>query len=212
MALNWTMLNPDRSPVPLHNEMTITTVTSGVDLSLTFPDVPSPNAAPSTSASASVSTSTFSGSGVLSATPSLAGGPKKLKAIGRFWLTDQRLIFTSSPANNAFDSLSIPLPSILCTRFEQPTFGSNYLTFEVKPSPEGGLSEGTSVVVRFRDRAMFEFVSLLEKTRERAIYMKRQSHIDEEEEGLPLYSAPAESPNVNMVRSVPVDNPPGYEL
>ena len=38
-------------------------------------------------------------------------------------------------------------------------------------------------MVRFKDRAMFEFVSLLEKTRERAIYMKRQAR-EEEEEGL----------------------------
>jgi len=52
----------------------------------------------------------------------------------------------------------------------------------VKPSPEGGLTEGTQAEVRFKDRAMFEFVSLLEKTRERAIYMKRQ--ITEDDEGL----------------------------
>lgn len=38
--------------------------------------------------------------------------------------------------------------------------------------------------VKFKDRAMFEFVSLLEKTRERAIYMRRQAQSDEEEEGL----------------------------
>jgi len=191
MALNWTMLKPDRSPVPLPNEMTITTVTSGVDFTLTTPH------GQSTSASSS-------------------GGPAaegtRLKAMGRFWLTDQRLIFTSSTPNNAFDSLSVPLPSILSTRFEQPTFNPNYLTFEVKPSPEGGLTEGTTVMVKFKDRAMFEFVSLLEKTRERAIYMRRQAREEEEEgEGLPSYTAPAESSHsVTMVGSVPVENPPGY--
>jgi len=52
----------------------------------------------------------------------------------------------------------------------------------VKPSPEGGLTDGTQVELRFKDRAMFEFVSLLEKARERAIYMKRQ--LTEDEEGL----------------------------
>lgn len=76
----------------------------------------------------------------------------------------------------------MPLHAILLTRFEQPTFGANFLTFEVRPSPEGGLTDGTKVEIRFKDRAMFEFVSLLEKSRERAIYMKRQ--VDEDEEGL----------------------------
>lgn len=55
----------------------------------------------------------------------------------------------------------------------------------MKPSPEGGLTDNTRVEVRFKDRAMFEFVSLLEKSRERAIYMNRQS--GEEEEGLREY-------------------------
>jgi hypothetical protein len=62
----------------------------------------------------------------------------------------------------------------LSTRFEQPTFGPNYLSFDIRPSPEGGLTEGTRAEIRFKDRAMFEFVSLLEKTRERAIYMRRE--------------------------------------
>ncbi|KAF8638552.1 hypothetical protein AX17_002095 [Amanita inopinata Kibby_2008] len=185
MALNWTMLSPDRSPIPLPNEMTITNVNSGVELSLTVPDVPPTGAAASSGGS---------------------GGAKKYKALGRIWLTDQRLVFTSPP-NNAFDSLSVLLPSILSTRFEQPTFGPNYLTFEVKPSPGGGLTEGTSVVLRFKDRAMFEFVTLLEKTRERAIYMKRQ--VSEDEEGLPSYSEPNGS---QTTENVPTDNPPVYEL
>lgn len=71
----------------------------------------------------------------------------------------------------------------MSTRFEQPPFGANYLAFGVKPSPGGGLTEGTHVELRFK--AMFEFVSLLEKSRERAIYMKRQT--DDEEEGLRQY-------------------------
>lgn len=72
--------------------------------------------------------------------------------------------------------------AILSTRFEQPTFGSNFLSFEVKPAPDGGLTEGSKVEVRFKDRAMFEFVSLLEKSRERAIYMKRE--VVEDDDGL----------------------------
>ena len=70
MALNWTMLKHDRSPIPLPNEHTITSIETGADLSLTTPDVP-----PTTSSS------TAGGS----------GGAKKLKASGRIWLTDQRV-------------------------------------------------------------------------------------------------------------------------
>ena len=70
MALNWTMLKHDRSPIPLPNEQTITSIETGADLSLTVPDVP-----PTTSSS------TAGGS----------GGAKKLKASGRIWLTDQRV-------------------------------------------------------------------------------------------------------------------------
>ncbi|KAG6919761.1 hypothetical protein DXG01_001595 [Tephrocybe rancida] len=166
MALNWTMLSPNRSPVPLPHEMTITNIDTGVDLALTIPD------------SAPVGDERAGGS----------GGSKKLKALGKAWLTDQRvrlitlLIFTSDAPTAAFESLSVPLPSVLSTKFEQPTFGPNYLSFDIKPSAEGGLTTGTRAELRFKDRAMFEFVSLLEKTRERAIYMKRRSA--EEEEGL----------------------------
>jgi hypothetical protein len=181
------MLNPNRTPVPLPNEMTITIVDSGVDLSLTIPQ------------SASSSSSSTAGSAV----------SEKRKATGKAYLTDQRFIFTSDPTNSSFDSLSVPLHSILLTRFEQPTFGANYLTFEVKPSPEGGLTDGTQAEVRFKDRAMFEFVSLLEKTRERAIYMKRQ--ITEDDEGLPTYTMPAESSTISLVGGVPVENPPSYD-
>ncbi|KAJ3572862.1 hypothetical protein NP233_g2803 [Leucocoprinus birnbaumii] len=187
MALNWTMLNPNRSPVPLPNELTITTVDSGVELSLVIPDAP-----PSGSSLAGGS-----------------GGTKRLKSMGKIWLTDQRFIFTSD-SKNSLDSLSVPLHAILSTRFEQPTFSGNYLYFEVKPSPGGGLTEGTKAEVRFRDRAMFEFVSLLEKTREKAIYMRRQALDEAEEpEGLPIYTQPAESSSVTIVAGIPVENPPG---
>ncbi|KAJ7477208.1 hypothetical protein B0H11DRAFT_2158278 [Mycena galericulata] len=189
MALNWTMLSPNRSPVPLPNEMTITNIDSGVDMVLRVPDAP-----PSEAASAGGS-----------------GGSKTLKAAGKISVTDQRFIFTST-SDPSFESLSVPLPSILSTKFEQPTFGSNYFTFEIKPSPDGGLTKGTTAEVRFKDRAMFEFVATLEKTRERAIYMKRQEV--ENEEGPPVYTSPAEGSATSSagVNTVPVENPPGYEV
>ncbi|KXN81733.1 UPF0664 stress-induced protein C29B12.11c [Leucoagaricus sp. SymC.cos] len=189
MALNWTMLTSNRSPVPLPHEMTITTVDSGVELSLMIPDAPP--------------------SGIALAGGS--GGVKRLKSLGMICLTDQRFIFASD-AKNSLDSLSVPLHAILSTRFEQPAFSGNYLSFEVKPSPGGGLTDGTKAEVRFKDRAMFEFVSLLEKTRERAIYMSRQS-ADDIDESLPTYTTPAESSSTVLMREgVPVENPPGYDV
>jgi len=69
MALNWTMLHPNRTPVPLPNEMTITTVDSGVELTLTIPQ------------SVSSSSSSTAGSAV----------SEKQTATGKAYLTDQRV-------------------------------------------------------------------------------------------------------------------------
>lgn len=77
----------------------------------------------------------------------------------------------------------MPLTALLSTKFEQPYFGSNYLEVDIRPSRDGGLSDGTTAEIRFKDKGLFEFVSALEKTRERAVYMKRQS-ADDEDEGL----------------------------
>lgn len=61
----------------------------------------------------------------------------------------------------------------------QPTFAANYLAIDVKPSPGGGLSEGTKAEIRLKDQAMFGFVSTLEKLRERALYMKREAAMED---------------------------------
>lgn len=68
--------------------------------------------------------------------------------------------------------------------------------------------------LRFRDRPMFEFVSSLEKTREKAIYMKRQESL--EEESLPTYTSPpppeaSSSSGTSVAFGVTIDNPPGYD-
>lgn len=95
-------------------------------------------------------------------------------------LTGRQLIWTNTDAKSSLKSLTIPLPSILSSKFEQPIFGANYLVIGVKPTPEGGLTNGTTLEIRFANTGMFRFVSILEKTREKAIYMKRQSVEDEE--------------------------------
>ncbi|KAH8118794.1 hypothetical protein DFH11DRAFT_701018 [Phellopilus nigrolimitatus] len=194
MALNWTMLSPDRAPIPLPDETTIFTVDDGAEIILSIPD-----ALPSQGASSGGS-----------------GGSKRLKEIGRIHLTDQRLIFVAPAFNSVFDSLSVPLASILSTSFEQPLFGSNYLAFTIKPSPDGGLTIGTTVEIRLKDRGLFQFVSLLEKSRERAIYMKRQ--VASEVDTLPLYDSPSmeRTPEPQASTSQAAHDsqgelPPGYE-
>ncbi|KAI0080774.1 hypothetical protein K474DRAFT_95913 [Panus rudis PR-1116 ss-1] len=155
MSLNWAMLSPDRSPIPLPDELIIRTVDSGVELSLTVPNG-----------------------------PSNSGGSKKLKEVGRLWLTDQRIVFVADLAKGSakpsFESLSVPLTSLISTRFEQPFLGANFLAVDIKPVPEGGLTDGTKAEIRFKDKGLFEFAMSLDKTRERAIYMKRQQLEDEE--------------------------------
>ena len=85
----------------------------------------------------------------------------------------------ASQRNPSFESLSVPLTALLSTRFEQPTFASNFLAIDIKPAPSGGLTEGTRAEIRMKDKGIFEFASLIDKTRERAVYMKRQQ-ADEE--------------------------------
>ena len=94
--------------------------------------------------------------------------------------TGEQLIWANPDADSSFRSLTIPLPSILSSKFEQPVFGANYLTIGVKPTPGGDLTDGTTLEIRFLNTGMFRFVNILEKTRERAIFMKRQLVEDEE--------------------------------
>ncbi|KAI0092097.1 hypothetical protein BDY19DRAFT_928323 [Irpex rosettiformis] len=192
MALNWAMLDASRSPVPLPHELIVRTV-SAADVSVTVPNAPP------------TSTSTSGGS----------GGTRKLTGSGKIWLTDNRLIFVTHDAppkgaeSTAFDSLSVPLAAILSTKFEQPFLGQNYLVVEIKPAAEGGLTNGTKAEIRLKDKGLFEFVSVLEKTRERAIYMKRSGA--DEEEGLPGYSTPSNSAGSSTATIIPDEAPPGYD-
>jgi len=203
MALNWTMLSPDRSPVPLPHELIIRAIDSpGVDLTLLIPS--------------SIGSASRSSSGPsTSSSPNAVSNEKKIAASGGLWLTDTRLIFVSAtpPKDGVLESLSVPLTSILSTKFEQPFFGANYLVVDVKPTPSGGLTDGTRAEIRLKDKGLFEFVSSLEKTRERAVYMRRQSC--DEEEGLPSYNSPA-GPSLSTTpvptnSETPLDAPPAYD-
>jgi hypothetical protein len=130
------------------------------------------------------------------------------------------LIFVSEidGGSTGFNTLTLPLPSILSTRFEQPYLASNYLHIDIRPSPEGGLKPGTSAEIRLKNQAIFQFVSLLEKTRERAIYMRRQ--IQDEEDALRtqtllqpyfiLTSRSAVYASPSRGGGTPTDAPPSY--
>ncbi|THH31896.1 hypothetical protein EUX98_g2266 [Antrodiella citrinella] len=196
MALNWAMLSPDRAPIPLPDELIIRTVDVGVDLTVTIPNAPPTG----------------------SVTSGGSGGAKKMKEMGRLFLTDQRLIFVADASQRkpTFESLSIPLTSLLSSKFEQPLLGSNYLVLDIKPATAGGLKDGTRAEIRMKEKGIFEFASTLDKTRERAVYMKRQQA--DEEEGLPTYSTPAGTPgleagpsNASYTGGVPSELPPAYE-
>ena len=62
-------------------------------------------------------------------------------------------------------------------------FGANYISFEIKPSPEGGLTWGTKAEIRLTNRGIWQSWEQLQKPQEHAIYEKR-SKAEEDEEGL----------------------------
>lgn len=191
MALNWTMLDAARTPVPLNeDEMTVKT-SDNADVTVVMSEG--------------------------------EGKTRTLKEKGKVYLTDVRFIFvrTATSPESPLDSLSIPLTSILSTKFQQPVFGANYLSIDVKPSPGGGLTEGTKAEIRLNDQGMFGFVNGLEKVREMAMEKKRGQMAEDE---LPTYSAPGYSesaagsssgashaPPPAHSSSVPSDAPPGYD-
>lgn len=188
MALNWAMIDEGRNPVPLPFEMNIKHM-DDTDLSITIPD--GPLSGPATSGG--------------------SGGTKKLKSTGKAMLTDQRVeqdahhpsarvrsllifrypspqfIFVSDVSKSgktapSFESLSVPLSSIISTDFQQPLLGSNFLVMLISPSPEGGLTDGTKAEVRCSGR-LFQFAAALDKTRERAVEAMRNQD-PELEDGL----------------------------
>ncbi|KAH7887500.1 hypothetical protein F5I97DRAFT_1935616 [Phlebopus sp. FC_14] len=190
MALNWVMLDAGRSPVPLQNEHTVLAIDSQVEYTLIIPDGAPPTSSPSAGES---------------------GGSRKLKEIGELILTNQRLIFIAAlPSAKAkqpsFESITVLLERILSTKFEQPFFGANYLAMTIRPSPNGGLTDGTTVEIRFLNQPLFQFVGTLTKTREMVIAMKKQ--LLDDEENLPEYSS---SGPVAGGSGAYEDMPPGYD-
>jgi len=187
-AINWTMLDSSKTPVLLPDESNVMEINDGVELTLLVP-----HAAPSSSSG-------------------IGGSGEQLKEMGRLWLTDHRLIFLSHSSRPSFETFNAQLHGILSTQFAQPYFGANHLIMELKPAPEGGLTEGTKAEIRFKDRGMFEFINVLDKSRERAVYRKRTAMMEDD---LPVYTTASSSNQPVSMTGGPSplgdELPPGYE-
>ncbi|KAG8905265.1 hypothetical protein FRB99_000334 [Tulasnella sp. 403] len=187
MALNWTMLERG-TPVPLPDERMISTEPK-VEIVVKIPDAPPQGGA------------TAGGSG---------GAGRTLRALGTAWLSDQRFIFVASPDNpppTSIQSLSLPYHLVLSTKFEQPFFSANYLNMAIYPTPDGGLTAGTMVELRFPDRGMFSWVELLTRTREQALIKRRDEQLGDP---LPLYVPPPPS-ETSRTEDAGVERPPAYD-
>jgi len=123
--------------------------------------------------------------------PSAKGKAKdnNLKATGTVYVTDQRLVFVSSAFGQpgSFDTFSVQHLSVLSIQYQQPYFGSNYIALDIKPASGGGLTEGTKVELRLKDKGLFELSGALEKSREMALYKKRDEMLNQPD--LPLYTS-----------------------
>lgn len=184
MSINWVELNERKQPIPINDEVIVRSEPNA-DLVLSFnpPNPPDANRAPS-------------GKGKAKA--------NALEATGTVYVTDERvswfllwflltiphshsyhpsiqLVFVSSAFGQAgsFDTFSVQLLSLLSIQYQQPYFGSNYLALDIKPSPGGGLTEGAKAELRLKDKGLFELSGTLEKSRERALYKKRDEMLNQ---------------------------------
>ncbi|KAG8959527.1 hypothetical protein FRC03_007868 [Tulasnella sp. 419] len=98
---------------------------------------------------------------------------------------------------------------MISTSFVQPFFSANYLSLQVHPTPQGGLSNGTTVEIRFKDRGMFQWVSMLDATRSQALLQKREERLGEP---LPLYEPPPTSTGEQIATTNSARQPSDQEL
>ncbi|EJF62250.1 hypothetical protein BD309DRAFT_954220 [Dichomitus squalens] len=187
MSLNKAVLSPAHTPIPLQDEMHLREV-EGAEFVITLPDASS----------------------------------KELKGKGKVFLTDLRLILVADKdkdgrTDNGFETLAVSHASILAVKSESPripVFGNGpRILLEIKPSPGGGLPEGTTrVEIRKGDKdAIASFASAIDKTRERTVNKSRA--LAEDDQDLPEYGGPgpSSSSTTYVTADVPSDAPPGYE-
>lgn len=94
-----------------------------------------------------------------------------------------QLVFVSSAFGQpgSLDTFSVQLLSLLSIQYQQPYFGSNHIALDIKPAPGGGLTEGAKAELRLRDKGIFELSGVLEKSREKALYKKRDEMLNQPE-------------------------------
>lgn len=94
-----------------------------------------------------------------------------------------QLVFVSSAFGQlgSFDTFSVQHLSLLSIQYQQPYFGSNYIALDIKPAPAGGLTEGAKAELRLKDKGIFELSGALEKSREMALYKKRDELLNQPE-------------------------------
>ena len=183
MSINWAQLNERKQPIPINNEVIVKSEPNA-DLLLSC-NPPETGQAPPTKGKARAD---------------------NLKATGTVYVTDQRvswsslwfslplpfltifhsphliqLVFVSSAFGQpgSFDTFSVQHLSVLSIQYQQPYFGSNYIALDIKPASGGGLTEGTKVELRLKDKGLFELSGALEKSREMALYKKRDEMLNQ---------------------------------
>ncbi|SCZ92067.1 BZ3500_MvSof-1268-A1-R1_Chr5-3g08314 [Microbotryum saponariae] len=172
-SLNWVMLSPSRSPIPLPSEKVLHTIGS-VSISL-FPCAPgsAPNAKPTPASSESKSDK------------------------GTLYATNKRVVYVSTVAREGkgttVDSLSVPWQSFVDGRFVQPWFGANYYEALCLPDPrstDSGISTPHLSRFYFNEAGGYQFYEICEEMKAR-IGNSSGSGRGTPVEALPLYEPPS---------------------
>ncbi|PVU91831.1 hypothetical protein BB561_004182 [Smittium simulii] len=104
-----------------------------------------------------------------------------------------------------FYSFSVPLTYISELSYEQPIFGSNYLSAKVEPVPEGGLKSNGNLKLYFKKTGGFELFSILQSMKER---IAETGEIPSHHEPLPPYSVTTDIDQVVEITSQNLSDPP----
>ncbi|KDE04062.1 hypothetical protein MVLG_05501 [Microbotryum lychnidis-dioicae p1A1 Lamole] len=186
-SLNWVMLSPTRSPIPLPSEKVLHTVPS-VSISL-FPCPPgsAPNANPTPPSSESKSDK------------------------GNLYATNKRVVYVSTVAQEGkgrVDSFSVPWQGFVDGRFVQPWFGANYYEALCLPDPrstDSGISTPHLSRFYFNEAGGYQFYEICEEMKAR-IGNSSERGRGTPVEALPLYEPPS-STTSNTTGSGPGPSP-----
>jgi hypothetical protein len=107
----------------------------------------------------------------------LTGGSlRSLKANGRVYLTQYRIIFVSSKSSN-MSSFSMPFHLLRELEIKQPLFGANYLQGQITAENNGGWQGRAEFTLAFLSGGGIEFSSFLLRKMGEARQSQRAMHI-----------------------------------